>query len=101
MANKPLHDFAKKHQGKIQVLTISSEKRLKLKKYLAATRKKPFFHDSVIYLEDVDGKVSSNFLVPALPMFIVIDKKNIVRYLTMGVGKNLNEAFKKAVELNK
>lgn len=101
MAQKPVHEFAKKYKDKIQVLTISSEEKIKLKKYLANSSKADYFSNSVLYLHDQNGKMSNDYLVPALPMFLVVDKKNIVRFLTMGIGENLKEAFEKALKLTK
>jgi thiol-disulfide isomerase/thioredoxin len=101
MAQKPVHEFAKKYKDTIEVITVSSENNIKLKKYFAKISKTPYFSESVLYLHDKDGAMSNEYLVPALPMFLVVDKNNVVQFLTMGIGENLKEAFEKAIELTK
>ena len=100
-AHPYMNDFAKKNKDKITVVAISHEKSPVIRKYLKEAEKHKLLSNSVIFVNEEDEKISKDYLVPALPMFLVLDKNNKVRFLTVGVGQELIKAFEMAMKLSK
>ena len=71
----------------LQILAISTEEKATIQKYLQA--KKAGFSAQV----DPEGKVSSQYDVPALPMMVVVDQKGIVKHVAIGAGRYLLETL--------
>ncbi len=92
--------FAQENKN-ISVVSISDEAELKIKKYLKKAKKAKVLSGAVRFINDESGKIKTNYFVPALPFFMVVDKKNTVRLISIGAGKNLLEAFKLAKQLSK
>lgn len=95
----PIIDQFAKQNPNIKILAISREEPVKIKKYLARAKKEKTSSGKVYFLKGKDTKVNEDYFVPALPMFILLDKKNIVRHLAIGTGQNLMDVFKKAQKL--
>jgi len=94
--------WAKKNAKNINFVSISSEDLLLIRKYKKqASKKKALIGNEVKFLHDDSSKVTAKYYVPALPMFFVIDKKNIIRHIAVGTGEELSKVFAKAVELTK
>lgn len=100
-AHPLIHEFAKKNKDLVTVLSISNEDPKVIKKFINKAQKHKAISKSVIYLQGKDTKIGEKYFVPALPTFLVIDKKNIVRHITIGVGEELLKTFEKALELAK
>ena len=100
-AHPIVSDFAKKHIDKIQVLSISNEPPRKIRKFLAQASKKLNLTDEILFLQGEATTIPKDYNIPALPTFIVLDKNNIARFITVGVGSNLNQAFEEAIKLTK
>jgi thiol-disulfide isomerase/thioredoxin len=96
-----MNKFAKKNAKNISVLSISSEEVVKVKKYLKIAKKQKVLSGSVIFINDKSEEITASFFVPALPTFLVLDKDNTVKYITVGVGQNLLKAFEIAEKLSK
>jgi len=91
-------EFAK-NNPKIDVVSISNEELPKIKKYISMAIKKNYISDSIIFLQDKDSKVHQKYMIPAFPMFVVLDKHSIVQHIAVGTGQELESVFKKAKEL--
>jgi thiol-disulfide isomerase/thioredoxin len=100
-AHPVVSDFASKNKSKITVLSISEEDPKKIKKFLHLAKEKKVLSDAVLFLQGSGTKIQKDYFVPALPMFIVLDSKNIVRHVTIGTGQNLLKAFEVAKSLTK
>lgn len=98
-AHPTVKQFAKANKEKVQVISISEEEPRIIKKFLHHARKKKMISDEVLFLQGADTEISKNYFVPALPMFFVLDKKNTVRFITIGTGDNLEQAFKESLKL--
>ena len=96
-----MNEFAKANQKNISVLSISSEEVVKVKKYLKMAKKKNILSGSVIFINDKSEDITASYFVPALPTFIVLNKNNIVKHITVGVGSNLLEVFALAKKLTR
>ncbi len=98
-----LNEFAQKNKEKINVFAVSSEKISIIKKFLRKKKglkkriKKGVF--TITYLEDIDGKMNTQFYSNFIPMFILIDKKGIVRMVEVGGGQVLESVLQKALSL--
>lgn len=79
----------------IVVLAISSEEMKLLVDY--AEKTKPNF----TILRDGTEKLHSELKVSAIPMLLVIDKRGIMRFATIGAGSSLEEAIEKTSALAK
>ncbi len=97
-AHPIVSEFAKTNPN-INMLAISNEVPLKLKKYLALAKEKKVINDSVLFMQGESDKIQEAYFVSAYPMFIVLDKKNIIKHITVGTGQNLLEVFKLASKL--
>ena len=83
--------FAKANQGKgLEVLAISDEPKSTLTSFFSTSN--PTFK----VLQDLEGKVSEEYVVPALPTFILIGKDGNVIDAVVGAGGVLEELLKKA-----
>lgn len=100
-AHPYMDKFAKENEKDVTVLSISSEEIIKVNKYLKQAKDQKVLSGSVLFLNDKSEEITASYFVPALPTFILIDKKNIVRFITVGVGENLIAAFKLAKKLAK
>jgi thiol-disulfide isomerase/thioredoxin len=100
-AHPYMDKFAKENEKSVTVLSISSEEIIKVKKYLKSAKDHKVLSGSVFFINDKSEEITASYFVPALPTFILIDKKNIVRFITVGIGENLLEAFELAVKLAK
>lgn len=89
-----LSEFAKANHS-IAVLAVSNEKKEIIQKYISKV--KPNFTT----LRDSNGKFTSHFRVSAIPMTIVVDKKGIVQFATLGSGTALEDALQFATKLEK
>jgi thiol-disulfide isomerase/thioredoxin len=96
-----MNEFAKANDKNISVLSISSEEVVKVKKYLKVAKDQKVLSGSVIFINDKSEDITASYFVPALPTFIVLDKDNTVKHITVGVGKNLLEVFALAEKLAK
>jgi len=100
MQAHPLMDkFAKENKKDITVVSISSEAPIKIKKYLKQAKKHKVLSGNVVFVNDETGKINGEFYVPVLPMFFVVDKKNTIRLISVGAGRNLFNAFNLALKL--
>lgn len=77
----------------IAVLAVSDEETAELKDYVAHA--KPSF----TVLRDKDHKLHAEWMVSAIPMIVVLDKKGIVQFATIGAGSYLDEALAAAEKL--
>jgi thiol-disulfide isomerase/thioredoxin len=93
--------FATENKKDITVISISDEEPKLIKKFLYHAKKKNHVSDDVLFLQGNDEKVMNSYFVPALPMFLVLDKKNNIKFITIGTGNNLTEAFETAKSLVK
>ncbi len=98
-AHPIINDFMKKHNDSVQLLSISTEKTIKIKKYLI--KEKSRINKNIIYLNDEESNLDDKFHVPALPMFFVLDKHNTIKHISIGTGENLLKVFQIALELGK
>lgn len=96
-----MDQFAAENKDSITVLSLSSEDSIKVKKYLKKAKQHKLSSGAVLFLNDPTEKINGDYLVPALPMFLVIDQQNTVKFLTVGVGKKMFEAFNLAKKLAK
>lgn len=101
--NKPaVIDFARKQKGKVQVIAISSEKKKVVKKFIGKNKLKiPHLKTSPIIYVHSKEDVSEKFYVSSIPMFILVDKKGIVRDLVLGGGEEFLKIAQKAQKLAK
>lgn len=93
--------FAIQNKDKIQFISISSEAKPKIRKYIHFAKQKMAYNGGVKFVHDSDGKVNGSYFVPALPMFFVIDKKGIIKHIAVGTGEELVKVFNKALKLSK
>ena len=87
-----------KNNDKIQFISVSTERTIKIKKFLK--RKSTEIQKDIIYINDEKSELDDTFFVPALPMFFVVDKNNSIKHITIGTGENLDEVFKIALNLS-
>ncbi|MCB1175969.1 MAG: redoxin domain-containing protein [Leptospiraceae bacterium] len=87
-----LSSFAKENKS-INVLAVSSEKENVINRYLMNR------NYSFKTLMDSQNALSKFFMVSAIPMTVVVDKKGIIQYATLGSGIYLEEALKFAENL--
>lgn len=85
---------ATKDKGLV-VLAISNESKEDISSYVEK------LNPNFLVLRDKDDTLHKELRVSAIPMILVIDKKGIVRFATMGGGSNLEEAIQKAESLAK
>jgi thiol-disulfide isomerase/thioredoxin len=100
-AHPIVSQFASENKKNITVISISDEEPRLIKKFLHHAKKNKHTSNDVLFLQAAKTKIMNNYFVPALPMFLVLDKKNKVRFLTIGTGNNLNQAFEMAKSLVK
>ncbi len=96
-AHPAINEFVKKHHKSVQFISVSTEKTIKIKKYLNKDKSK--VNKEIIYLNDEGSTLDDKYFVPALPMFFVLDKNNIIKHISIGTGENLLKVFQMAIEL--
>lgn len=100
MAWPLINDFAKKNKN-INVVAISADEKIKLRKYIKMGTEKGVLSEAIKILGDETKEITAKYFVPALPMFFVVDKKQVVRHIGIGTGEELEAVFKKAQALAK
>ncbi len=94
-AHPRLIEFAKKNKKSVDVLSISTDKKKDLKKYLAKVDDYLKSKDrDIIFLRSPDGKVNSEYMANLIPMFILVDKKGKVVDIGIGAGRVLEKILK-------
>ncbi len=93
--------FADENKGKINVLSISDESPKKIRKFLHHGMKTKIISENTIFLQGAESTIQKDYFVPALPMFLVLDKNSKIQFLTIGTGSNLEAAFANAKKLLK
>lgn len=94
-AHPRLLQFAKKHKKSVDVISISSDKKKDLKKYLGKVDKILKSKDrDIIFLNSEDGKVNGEYWANSIPMFVLIDKDGIVVDLGIGAGRVMERILK-------
>jgi hypothetical protein len=88
-----------KNNDKIQFISISTERTIKIKKFLK--RKSAEIQKNIIYINDETSELDDTFFVPAFPMFFVVDKDNTIKHIAIGTGENLDKVFEVALNLSK
>jgi thiol-disulfide isomerase/thioredoxin len=83
--HKSLTAFSKKHRDKVVILALGDESKEIVQKYVKKSK------ITFTTLLDVDSKIASQYGVPAIPMFVLIDKKGIVRNIEVGAGQYLTK----------
>ncbi len=89
-----LSEFAEKNPS-IQVLAVSNEDTELIQKYIKSTKHK------FTTVRDASGDLHKTFLVSAIPMTALIDKKGRIHSLSLGGGSYLEEILQTASELGK
>lgn len=96
-AHPRLVQFAKKNKEKINLVSITADKKLVLKKYLgkidSILKEK---ERNIIFLRSEDGKVIGDYMSNAIPMFVILNKEGVVVDIGIGAGKVLEEILSKA-----
>lgn len=100
MAWPQISEFAKKNKN-INVVAIAADEKIKLRKYLQQATAKGVLSEEIKVLWDEDKKVTAAYFVPALPMFFVVDEKQIVQHIGVGTGEELEKVFNMAKKLAK
>lgn len=100
-AHPVIKEWAKKHKDKVTIVAISDEPNKMVKKFLHKKAQNGQIGEDVPFLAGDNTDINRNYFVPALPMFVLVDEKNIVRAATIGTGVNLEEIFQKALNLTK
>lgn len=98
-----LIEFANENKEKINVVSISGEEKPVLKKFLdKAPAHIPGLKDApIVYLQSPESEVGGKYFASAIPIFILIDQKGIVRKLVIGGGSIMEEIFAEAGKLVK
>ena len=101
VATEPrLLEFSRANSEKVQIVNISSEESPILKKHLAKLKKvHPDADKNIINLQDPEGAISKEFVVSSIPLFILVDKKGMVREVEVGAGEVLEELLKKSLTI--
>ena len=92
-----LTQFAQKHKGQIDIISISGEEVSAIKKFLSKLETRiPRKENHILYLQSDEGKVNSLYMAAAIPMFVLIDKNGVVVDLDLGGGSILDKILTKA-----
>ncbi len=95
-----LLQFAKEFEGKIDIVSLTTEETPAIKKFLGKVETVLKKDDNpIMYLQNTDGKVSNEFMASSIPMFVLIDKKGVVVDLDLGTGSVMENIFSKAKTL--
>jgi thiol-disulfide isomerase/thioredoxin len=100
-----LTEFAIENKGKIDVITITSDEKKVIKKFLGKHSKKvPAMKKApIVYLKTArgEGDVGNEYFANSIPMFVLLNKKNEVIALDVGGGSILEGMLKKALAESK
>lgn len=95
-SHKPLNDYIERQKDSdFQLITISDEDHNTINQYIKK------YNLKLATYSDAENKAAEIFRVSALPTIIIIDKKGIVREVSVGAGSYLENALKTADNLLK
>jgi thiol-disulfide isomerase/thioredoxin len=100
MSAKPLVKKLSDENPNVQVISISDEDPIRIKKYIKKARQKGLISKGTIFIQGDQDGIQEKYYVPALPMYIVIDSNKVVNHLTIGAGRNVVDVFKRAKALS-
>ncbi len=96
-AHPRLVQYAAENKSKINLVSITADKKNVLKKYLGKVdkilKKK---ERNIVFLRSEDGKVVGEYMSSSIPMFIILNKEGVVVDIGIGAGRVLEQILAKA-----